>query len=315
MSQFETLTAPMLAGTQANWLLLGTLTLQVYKFHVCFPNERTWIKALVYTIFCLEVAQTGITSHFAYSILVVGWGDPTIFGKLPWSSLATPIFTGITSVTVQIFFAWRIWNLKRDQLWARAVASLIVVLALMQSLAGIISDAIFAVTTEVAELARLVKGVKVWLYGSAVCDIVITMSMLFILTQYRRSTPWKKTDSLITKLIYNTVETGAGTSLVAIADAVLFTKFPDNNINQVPGFMLGKLYSNVLVATINARRAQKDTQSFGGTSATFTNSHELHLRGNQASRKVHISTVTETVSSGADPIMDNKKSMYGSADV
>ncbi|KAF8140818.1 hypothetical protein K438DRAFT_1879271 [Mycena galopus ATCC 62051] len=312
MSQFETLTAPMLAGTQANWLLLGTLTLQVYKFHICFPNERTWLKALVYTIFCLEVAQTGITSHFAYSILVVGWGDPTIFGKLPWSSLATPIFTGITSATVQIFFAWRIWNLKRDQLWAKALASLIVVLALMQSLAGIISDAKFAVTTEVAELARLVRGVKVWLYGSAVCDFLITFTMVFILTQYRRNTPWKKTDSLITKLIYNTVETGAVTSVVAIADAVLFTKFPDNNIHQVPAFMLGKLYSNVLLATVNARRAEQDTQSQGGIGGTITNSHEMHWRSNQASRKIHITTVTETVS---DPIVDNKNSMYGSTDV
>ncbi|KAF8140820.1 hypothetical protein K438DRAFT_1983452 [Mycena galopus ATCC 62051] len=315
MSQFETLTAPMLAGTQANWLLLGTLTLQVYKFHICFPNERTWLKALVYTIFCLEVAQTGITSHFAYSILVVGWGNPAVFEKLPWSSLAVPIFTGITSATVQIFFAGRIWILKRNEVWARAVASLIILLAFMQSLAAIISDAKFAATTEVAELASLVRGVKVWLYGSAVCDFLITFTMLFILTQYRRNTPWKKTDSLLTKLIYNTVETGAVTSLVAIADAVLFTKFPDNNIHQVPAFMLGKLYSNVLLASVNAR-AQDGTPSERGDSRDNTRSHEIHemqWRVNRAPPKVHISTVTNV--SPSNPIVDSKTPVYTGVDL
>ncbi|KAJ6604365.1 hypothetical protein DFH09DRAFT_307289 [Mycena vulgaris] len=85
MSQFDVLTGPMLVGTQVNWALLGTLALQVYKFHICFPRETAAIKALVYTIFLLECVQTGITSHFAYSILITRWGDPSVFVKLPWS--------------------------------------------------------------------------------------------------------------------------------------------------------------------------------------------------------------------------------------
>ncbi|KAJ7474320.1 hypothetical protein FB451DRAFT_1558474 [Mycena latifolia] len=298
---FETLTAPMLAGTQANWALLGTLAVQVYKFHTCFQKERAAIKALVYTIFLLEVVQTGITSHFAYSILVTGWGNPTIFGKLPWSSLATPIFTGITSASVQIFFAWRIYILKGQNLWYRATSAAIVLLALMQSLAAIISDARFAVTTNVAELVNLMAGVKTWLIGSAVCDVVITTAMIIILSQYRMKTPWKRTDTLITKLIYNTVETGAVTSVVAICDVVLFIMFPTNNLHQLPAFMLGKLYSNVLLATLNAR-AVTGTPS-GLTANNYSGeSNEMHWRrhtNQEGPRKVHITTVTE-VNSDSD---------------
>ncbi|KAJ7218652.1 hypothetical protein GGX14DRAFT_695740 [Mycena pura] len=261
MSQFELLTAPMLAGTQGNWLLLGMLSLQVYKFHVCFPKEHRWIKALVYTLYTLEIVQTAVTSHFVYSLLVVGWGDPAVFSKLPWSSLAVPLFTGITSASVQTFFAWRIWTLKGEFLWARAVAVFIVMLALMQSLAALISDARFAVTTQVSELQRLMLGVKVWLIGSAVCDVVITFTMLFILTQYRMKTPWKRTDSLITKLIYNTIETGAITSVVAIVDVTLFILYTQTNLHQTPAFMLGKLYTSVLLATLNSRAEMRAEQS------------------------------------------------------
>ncbi|KAJ6604363.1 hypothetical protein DFH09DRAFT_1122428 [Mycena vulgaris] len=313
MSQFEVLTAPMLAGTQANWALLGTLALQVYKFHICFPRETAAIKALVYTIFLLECVQTGITSHFAYSILVTGWGDPGVFVKLPWSSLATPIFTGITSATVQIFFARRIYILKGEHMVYRVVAAVIVMLAFMQSLAAIISDARFAVTTAVAELASLMVGVKAWLIGSAVCDVVITVTMIVILSQYRQKTPWKRTDSLITKLIFNTVETGAITTVVAIFDVVLFIVFPTNNLHQVPAFMLGKLYSNVMLVTINARAISGTPSAIaGGANYSGENNHELHWRrqthlDETASRKVHITTVTQVTSdsqSGKYPGVD-----------
>ncbi|KAJ7055836.1 hypothetical protein C8F01DRAFT_447206 [Mycena amicta] len=304
MSQFEVLTAPMLAGTQANWLLLGTLTLQVYKFQVCFPKERWWIKAMVYTLFILECTQTGVTSHFAYSLLVVGWGDPTVFSKLPWSSLATPIFTGITSATVQIFFAWRIYTLKGEHLWAKLVCVVIVLLALMSSLAAFISDGLFAVTTEVSKLLELMSGVKVWLIGAAVCDVLITLTMLVILTQYRMKTPWKRTDSIITKLIYHVIETGAITSVVAIIDVVLFILYSQTNLHQTPAFMLGKLYTNVLLATLNTR-AVMGTPS-GLNAAQYSNEGtQMNWRGPRSgdrdleggggvSRKVHISTVTQS---------------------
>ncbi|KAF7303923.1 hypothetical protein MIND_00622800 [Mycena indigotica] len=265
MSQYESSTAPILAGTQANWLLLGTLTLQLHTFHICFPNERWWIKLLAYGLYVLEVVQSAITSHFAYSLLVTGWGNPTVFTQLPWSSLATPIFTGITSCTVQIFFAWRIWTLRKKELWAWLAAGFIILLALAQSLAAIISDARFAVTTNIAELPKLLNGVKFWLIGSAVCDVFITIVMLFILTDYRRSAPWKSTDSIVTKLIYNTVETGAVTSVVAIIDVVLFIQYTNENYHQFPAFMLGKLYTTVLLASLNSRAELRKASSMPNT--------------------------------------------------
>ncbi|KAJ6604368.1 hypothetical protein DFH09DRAFT_307436 [Mycena vulgaris] len=269
----------MLVGTQANWALLGTLALQVYKFHICFPRESTAIKALVYTIFLLECVQTGITSHFAYSILVTGWGDPSVFVKLPWSSLATPIFTGIVSATVQIFFARRIYILKGENIVYRIVAAVVVMLALMQSLAGITSDGRFAVTTAVAELASLMVGVKVWLIGSAVCDVLITVTMVVIFAQYRQNTPWEKSDSLITKLIFNTVGTGAITSIVAILEVILFIVFPTNNLHQVAAFMLGKLYSNMMLFTLNARAISGTPSAISSTNYSGeNNNHGLHWR-------------------------------------
>ncbi|KAF7296878.1 hypothetical protein MIND_00919300 [Mycena indigotica] len=324
MADLELLTGPMLAGTQANWLLLGTLTLQVYKFFVCFPKERAWIKAMVYTLFILECTQTGVTSHFAYSLLVLGWGNPAVFAKLPWSSLATPIFTGITSATVQIFFAWRIYTLKGEHLLAKLVCVLIVMasfLGLMSSLAAFVTDGLFAVTTELSKLPPLMTGVKVWLIGSAVCDVLITISMLIILTQYRMKTPWKRTDSIITKLIYNVIETGAITTIVAVADVTLFIVSSQTNLHQTPAFMLGKLYTNVLLATLNARAVMGTPSGLNAASGDREGTHgthEMNWRGQRSNerdlessgvqRKVQISTVTRVTTDS------DQKDRYGHAD-
>ncbi|KAF7311189.1 hypothetical protein MKEN_01020400 [Mycena kentingensis (nom. inval.)] len=289
MAQFEVFTAPILAGTQFNWLLQGTLIVQVYKFHVTFPKERRWVKTLVYTLFVLELAQTAITSHFAYQVLVSSWGNPTVFSILPWSSLAIPIFTGIISAAVQMFYAWRIYYLKGERLWARVVCGIIVLvrrvlslpsslraktsvltprrqLALTQSFSAIITDARFAVTTQISELPTLVVGVKIWLIGSAACDTLITSTLLLVLTDYRRSLTLTRThtSTLLSRLITSTIETGLITSVVAIADVILFILFSNTNIHQTPAFMLGKLYTNVLMTTLNARRREGGGGGEGG---------------------------------------------------
>ncbi|KAJ7474329.1 hypothetical protein FB451DRAFT_1248635 [Mycena latifolia] len=304
MSQYLLLTTPILVGTQLNWALLGTLSLQVYIFHISYPNERAWLKALVYTTYLLDIAQTAISSHFAFSLLCGGWGDPEALSDLPWSSAAGPIFTGLISAAVQIFFAWRIYVLKGEKPLALAISVLIVVLALMQSLAAIITDCLFAASPKLSEIPNLMVGVKIWLIGSATCDLLITVTMIIILSRYRQKTPWKKTDGLITKLIYHTVQTGAVTSFVALVDVVLFIMYPGNYLHETPAFMLGKVYSNVLLATLNNRtRPGEDvtTVNLGTVGTELQWRRQSTTHDPEASRKVHITTVTETSSN-----VDNK---------
>ncbi|KAJ7431372.1 hypothetical protein B0H11DRAFT_1941847 [Mycena galericulata] len=246
MSQTALLTAPMvnpfphqrtvfeciqLAGTQANYALITALTMQVYRFYVCFPDERAWIKALgnpdgYNELFFLHDygAEVGVAHRFR-RLLVVG-NDNSYLGRLE-----------------------RIYILKGDRLWARFVASLIVLLALMQSLAGIINEAPIAKNQELSTMKNLLIGARVWLIGSAVCDLVITSSMIFIFDQYRRRTPWKQTDTIIKKLIFNTVETGAVTTIVAIVEAILFVLYPTNNLGQFPLNVRADMAPASLIAT------------------------------------------------------------------
>ncbi|KAJ7738558.1 hypothetical protein B0H14DRAFT_2638469 [Mycena olivaceomarginata] len=231
-----------LAGTQANWALMAILTVQVYKHQTQYPNEPRWIKALVYLIFLLEVAQTGVSSHYAYSVLSLSWGDPTIFVRFLWSTLATPIFSGLSS---------------DDMDYRRKILRAIVTF---------------------------------WLIDTVVCDALITISMIFILYQYRQQTPWKHTDTIIVRLMANTLENGAITSTGALLNPILFLAYPENNLNEIP-------YANVLLFTLSMRRSQESRRSTNLSGENLDDSHELQLRRSHLQnpderrpQKVHITT-------------------------
>ncbi|PFH47410.1 hypothetical protein AMATHDRAFT_152074, partial [Amanita thiersii Skay4041] len=105
-----------------NWALLGTLVLQVYLYQVSFPKDSLCIKSLVYGVFLLDLAQTACATHWAWHLLLIHWGDSSVFKYTYWSMTTSLVlitigklrtrfsreFTDILVVTmaVQLFFAW-----------------------------------------------------------------------------------------------------------------------------------------------------------------------------------------------------------------
>ncbi|KAJ6535170.1 hypothetical protein B0H19DRAFT_1080562 [Mycena capillaripes] len=246
MSEYLLYTVPILVGTDLNWALLATLAIQVYTFHTGFPNEGRWMKILVYTVFPLELAQTAVSTHYAYWVLALGWGNTTHLKILPWSCLATPIFTGITAALVQIFFAWRInhFMVKTASAWACVLPAVIV---------------LFARETAFTNVIKIKVGVKAWLIIAAVCDVLITITMFIIFFQYRKKTPSeeRRANTLMVKLMLNTVQTGAVTSVTALIYLALFLLYPETNLEEMT-------YANVLLFSLNVRRFWTVTEAQHG---------------------------------------------------
>ncbi|KAJ6494344.1 hypothetical protein C8R45DRAFT_176316 [Mycena sanguinolenta] len=203
-----------------------------------------------------------------------------------------------------MFFAWRIYVVKGSNPYIRIVIALIVMTAWMQSLSAIVNGIRYAFTPQITDQIQLAIGVKIWLIGSFVCDILIAVTMSGILWHARVQTPWKTTDSMMTKLIYHTVETGAVTALAAGIELVLFLVYPATSLDDTPAFLLGKLYSNVVLATLNSRTKVLPHSSgeFAVSMPTTTDSVQLRLRTNNQTmtddfemdmtRKVQVNTVT-----------------------
>ncbi|KAF7354397.1 hypothetical protein MVEN_01128700 [Mycena venus] len=278
MTQYIWNTAPLLAGSQANWALFAVLAAQVYEFHSSFYKNSWRIKLLVYGLFSIEFFQSIIASHYAYVILVSGWGDPNIVTEIPWSAGIPTFCIPIVSVSVQIYFARRIYILSGKEGWVRFVSSVIVALALMQSLAGLSSVVRFSITTSHAEIAILTLSVKFWIIGAAICDILIAVTMLIVLSRYRELAYRRSTVTLIVKLMVASIQTGIVPTFVALVMLVTYIVCgTQNNLMVMPSLILGKLYCNFLLYNLNIRAEDEPPSNISLT----------HITGIPASTALH----------------------------
>ncbi|KAJ7791601.1 hypothetical protein B0H14DRAFT_3160802 [Mycena olivaceomarginata] len=305
MTQYIWNTAPLLVGSQANWALFGVLAAQVYKFHSSPYKNSGWIKLLgwlsrinvsdlfltplpVYGLFSIEFFQSIMASHYAYVILVSGWGDPNIVTGIPWSAGIPTFCIPIVSVSVQIYFARRIYILSGKEGWVRFVSSVIVVLALMQSLAGLSSVVRFSITTSHAEIAILTLAVKdnsslslydkFWVIGAAICDILVAATMLILLSRYRKLASRRSTVTVIGKLMVASIQTGIVPTFVALVMLVTYIVCgTQNNLMVMPSLILGKLYCNFLLYNLNIHVEDEPPSNISLT----------HITGIPASTSLH----------------------------
>jgi len=112
---------------------------------------------------------------------------------------------------------------------------------------------------------RLKALALTWLIGNTVTDILITGGMLYHLTRHRKTEGWPFGIRGLQKVVRLTVETNIMTTTVAIISLVMVVIFPEKNWYACPTAIIGKLYSNTLLVSLNNRIAVREGTSVGGT--------------------------------------------------
>ncbi|KAJ6557653.1 hypothetical protein B0H19DRAFT_946412, partial [Mycena capillaripes] len=237
-----------LFGILFNYGLMGSLLVQVYNYYGAFPKDRASTKAIVYTLFILELAQTGIMSYFAYTIFGSGYGNLDVFDRSALEWFPVCILGSIIAGIVQLFYAYRLHAFSGS----RIAGGIVTLLALVQIGSGIGQGVIIQRCLLSTEMPP-----QIWLVSTALCDLLIAVVAWndlhghLILVQLKRghviSTRMKNT---VAKIVRYTVETGAITALVAIFQLVIQHITPNNNYFETPSWTLGKLYSNSLLASL-----------------------------------------------------------------
>ncbi|KAH8825890.1 hypothetical protein DL96DRAFT_1610160 [Flagelloscypha sp. PMI_526] len=251
--------APTWVGAFLHNILFGILIVQVYIYYSFFPKDKRSIKALVYSVFLIELAQTLMRAFDAYNNEVVHWGDPDFVGThvghrgdvLTWLSM--PILTAISGGIVQVYFGYRIYIFSKS-IW---VASAIWLPALLQVGSGLgvgLVDKVqrhggAANTKGAAGNINTTIVLTIWLVTTLVTDILIAGLLTYYL--YSMKSGIKESDRLVTRIIRLTVETGSLTAVAAILIMILFYKKPPWHL--MFSDIIGKLYANNLLVMFNRR--------------------------------------------------------------
>ncbi|KAF7368095.1 hypothetical protein MSAN_00875700 [Mycena sanguinolenta] len=244
------LTGPLVLGYMWSYCLYGVLLVQTYMYTEMFPHDRRGLKILVWTMFFFETLFTVLMTIAAWSMFGSGWGDPNAILQFNWTWGILPLLSGVHSGMAQGFYIWRIWHLTK-RLWLPIPIGL----GVFTQIFGLYWFAIkFNIAHwRIASLPPLSGAVTVWLVGSAACDVFITLALIGILWRRKTQTKFAETTGILNRLIRLSIETGALTSGAAILEIILWLAFQEFYYHFIPFLVLGKLYSNVLVATLNCR--------------------------------------------------------------
>ncbi|KAJ8509100.1 hypothetical protein ONZ45_g8708 [Pleurotus djamor] len=243
-------TGPLALGYMFGCGLYGMLIVQMSVYTTHFSKDGVWMKALVWTVFFLETMFTLFTAIAAWNNFGANWGDVQTLYTIDWSWDPLPITNALVASIVQIFFAWRIWRLSK-KLW---VSVPIVLVSLLQLSAATYYDAmVIKNNNSILALLSLGDFVDLWLVSSAVCDVLISAAMITILARASARTSFSRSSASLNQVIKFTVETGFVTTIGAIIELILWRTMSENSFHFIFFLTLGRLYSNVLLASLNAR--------------------------------------------------------------
>jgi len=244
--------APQLLGGVWNWCLYGALVVQFYVYNYNFSRDNRYMKLLVYGIFFLETAQTALSAVDLCYWFPTGQNTP-----LFTTFLDVPMMGSVVSLSVQFFFVYRIFKLSEKRSWWLCViiCLLSVVGASAAFIAGILSYLL-------GDLNPVVL-VMVWLIASTLSDLLIVSAMLYHLRRV-----WAKDGNLsrhiLVKIVRLTIETNLVTTTVSFVTLLFLGLYPDWTWYMCPAYILGKLYSNTLLVSLNNRISIRDSNDARG---------------------------------------------------
>ncbi|KAH9041923.1 hypothetical protein EDB84DRAFT_1414771 [Lactarius hengduanensis] len=262
------LTAPLLFGPVFNWALYGILCVQIYVYSYNFPNDRRSIKFLAYFVFLLETVQTALTGADIYYWFVAGFGDVERLGNSHFTPIDIPVIAAVISLIVQGYFCYRIWTLNDRSSW---ICWIIAVAAVTQSVAA----------TWASSKSLMVGGkymvtkaaLYLWSISGALADILIAVAMTLLL----RKASGNLSSFVLIRVVRLTIETNALTAALAITSLVLYVAFPDKLYYAYTTEIIGKVYSNTLLVSLNNRIYFREHKPPGhGDSACLTVSDPVH---------------------------------------
>ncbi|RDB16341.1 hypothetical protein Hypma_003058 [Hypsizygus marmoreus] len=245
------LTVPLLVGSLLNYWLYGVLTVQVYIYHLSFPNDKRRFKALVYVVFVLETLQVCLSAADVYYWFGVGYGNMIHLTSTYLSPFDTPLLGSMISFIVQLFFCYRIRTLNPTRsIWWWTI--LITCVSITQLYGGVAGSVRGHLNRDFDKAHVHIEDANLWLIGNAVADVMIAATMTVLFLRARRQEN-RFTNDIVMRLVRLVMETNSLTAGMATIAVILFLALPNRNYFICPTLVIGKLYSNTILVTFNNR--------------------------------------------------------------
>ncbi|KAE9405894.1 hypothetical protein BT96DRAFT_972314 [Gymnopus androsaceus JB14] len=259
-----------------SYLTMGIVLPSTWSYFSKFPADRWWIKAIVILCVSICIEDTIGTGIWTYDWAVANYGNPAVMAILPWALPTEGFLMPTCGLTVQLFYAWRVWmmSMGKNRILPVVIGCL-----------SILGWCVLCWTTQLAATHKSMADIKlalpagyIWLVGSVGADFVITGSMIYYLDlRFRLMKPEFSSDNSanwflrrrLRKLIVRTVECNILSLFTQVVSTSTFNRSSVGFYFLIPDMTLAKIYTFSLLVSLNSRQTDSDHEtSEGGSSST-----------------------------------------------
>jgi len=285
-----------------NTYLYGLVTYQFIVYKNSKFNDRAWIKAIVAILFVVDTIHSAVAVYAGWELCVTNYNNPASLAFVSWTIPFTAVATSVAAIITQFFLGHRVYVLTNSKL----IVGFIGILSLLGFIFGCYAGIYSGILHAIAKFGVLGPYVTCWLVFQTSADLVITFTLTYVLSRSR--TGFRKTDTIINRIIRGAIQTGLFASLFALADMFSFLLHRDTNLYAMFAFPLGRIYTNTLLDTLNARTALK-----GATSGSAdSNDSAFRMQSNTMSGlTVHSIQVQKETIVEREPTDDHKYPVEG----
>ncbi|KAJ7243942.1 hypothetical protein C8J57DRAFT_57279 [Mycena rebaudengoi] len=273
MGEYDTVVGVLLLGLFFNTYLYGICTYQFVVYVQAKFKDSMWIRGVVGSLFLTDTIHSAVAIYAGWQTCVTNYANPASLAYVGWTIPFTAVATALTAILTQVFLGHRVFLLTGSKLLFTFIVGLAILGFVFGCIAGIKSGLI----NDVSKFAPLAPYVTAWLSFQTSADLLITLCLTVALA--RSKTGFRTTDTIINRLIGGAIRTGLFASIFALADLFSFLLHRDTNLYAMFAYPIGRIYTNTLLNTLNARADMKvhemmvDSENLCLSSPTLSRTH------------------------------------------
>jgi len=254
--------ATIFIGFSVSTMLYGASVLQVYLYFRRY-SDRWTLKTMVATLWLFDTLTTIFAAHSLF-LFVWGFLNGKVQPFIAWSFTAEKMLVTIITFIAQCFYARTIMEISgRNKITTASISFLAITafgLGIYTTVHLFKNPALASISTRsFLIVSGLVQGL------AALNDIAITGTLSYYLHIRRTGLP--SAEKLLDTLILYALSRGVLTAVAQIMFLVLNVALPHHEYWLPFHMVVGKLYVNSVLATLNVRQSLTQTEvQLGGIS-------------------------------------------------
>ncbi|PCH43912.1 hypothetical protein WOLCODRAFT_153966 [Wolfiporia cocos MD-104 SS10] len=243
---------PVVLSTAINTFLYGLCVSFFVQYQRICNRDPLVNRVLVFWVLFVNTAHAAISTYMVWYYSVEHFNDVAVLESTPWPYVTIPVLAACVAGPCQLFFAWRVKELSGS--WP--MFYLLVTLTAAATGMSIAISACGILNPDARTIQERTYLLDIELALNSLCDALIAVFLLFSLAG--RRTGFKKTDTLISRIINTCVQTSFFNSLVSLGTLIVFNATRRTNYCFLLAIPMGCIYSIALLAFLLSRPGIRD---------------------------------------------------------